>query len=93
MPALGSMWRGLIEFGALSCAFFVVLRLAQLVRALRIALSIAVMYGGSIAARYLDLPICARILQVAALVVVVLLIIVIAAPLPGAIHRARIPVA
>jgi hypothetical protein len=63
MAALGSMWRGYIEFGALSCAFLVVLRLAQLVRALRSALSIGVMYAGSIAARYLDLPTCARILQ------------------------------
>jgi uncharacterized protein (TIGR00159 family) len=76
MPALGTMWRGLIEFGALSCAFFVVLRLAQLVRALRIAVSIGIMYAGSIAARYLDLPICARILQAGTVVAVVLLIIV-----------------
>jgi hypothetical protein len=55
MLALDGTWRGIIEFGASS--LFVVLRLAKFVRVLRIALSIAVMYGGSIAARYLDLAI------------------------------------
>ena len=69
-------WQSVVDFVVLAATLYVLLRWAQRARALRIALSVAGLHAGALAARYLDLIITSWILESSAIVVVVLLVVI-----------------
>ena len=76
MPGIANSWRTGIDLLTLYLISYGLLSLVKLVRAFRIAGALALVYGVSIAAWHLGLPITARMLQVSALLLLGFLVIV-----------------
>ncbi len=80
-------WQGAFDFVILAVALYALLRWARQARALRIAVGVAGLHGGALAARYLDLTITSWVLDGTAIVTVLLLLVVFQSELRHALLR------